>query len=59
LATGLRNELKDYEISYHVFDGDTSLMFPTLTFDESSIPAGDAATKCIHVKWTDVDQEEV
>jgi hypothetical protein len=48
LATGLRNELKDYEISY-----------PTLTFDESSIPAGDAATKCIHVKWTDVDQEEV
>jgi hypothetical protein len=42
-----------------VFDGDTSLMFPTLTFDESSIPAGDAATKCIHVKWTDVDQEEV
>jgi hypothetical protein len=59
LSSGLRDELKDFDISYHVFNGDTSLMFPTLFFNEQSVPAGNAGTKCVHVTWTELEFEGV
>ena len=52
LEAGLGNELKNYDISYHVFTGNTTMMFPTMVYDETEVPLGMGGSKCIHVVWT-------
>jgi len=52
LEAGLGSELKNYDISYHVYTGNTTMIFPTLVFDETEVPVGEGSSKCIHVAWT-------
>ena len=55
LDSSLKSELKDYDIGYYLFTGNTDQMFPTLMFNENEVPVGNGASKCIHIKWADIN----
>jgi len=59
LEAGLGSELKNYDISYHVFTGNTTMMFPTLVYDETEVPVGEGSSKCIHVVWTQTNNSYI
>jgi hypothetical protein len=58
MDSGLYHELDSYDISYHLFTGNTTLMFPTLDFINEEVPVGDSMSMCVHVVWAPKKQAD-